>query len=223
MHVVANLCIVFVLVGLSVAVFTVDLSHVFLTVSAPVYNGNRDRSYVSLVINVHDGGEYIEPIMKILEERGVQATFFINGVWTKSNMALVEKMGKAFELGNHGFAHENISSLREADQRARIRNTHDLVKGITGTGMNLFSPPLGGFSRNTLRAAQSLGYTTIMWSKDASSKNSDSIFANATRDVRGGDLILLQPSGHTVDALPKVLDYYISNGLSVVKVSQNIG
>ena len=92
--------------------------------------------------------------------------------------------------------------------------------------MNLFAPPSGAYNSTTIDVADELGYKTIMWSKDTidwRDKDTDIIFQRATNNVTGGDLILMHPTEATLEALPKILDYYRSNNLTVCTVSQNIG
>ena len=222
---VANTCIAVILVSLSVVILTVDISSIYLTVSAPVYNGNRSRNNVSLMINVNWGTEYIQPMIAVLEDKGVSATWFLGGNWAKRNMGLTQKLGKEFEIGNHGFTGKEMRYMSEASQRNEIRNTHDVIRSITGIETNLFAPPRGSFGRTTLRVAENLGYRTIMWSKDTQDwrdQDEHLVFVRATQSLRNGDLVLLHPTAHTLRALPRIIDFYLINGFNVVKVSENI-
>ena len=70
-----------------------------------------------------------------------------------------------------------------------------------------------------------MGYKTIMWSKDTidwRDKDIKTIINRATKDVCGGDMILMHPKKHTLEALPKILDYYEKGGLTAVTVSECI-
>ena len=65
-----------------------------------------------------------------------------------------------------------------------------------------------------------------MWSKDTIDwRDSDQklIFNRATKNLENGDLVLMHPKEHTLLALPKIIDFYIESGFSVVTVSENIG
>ena len=227
----ANICIAIVIISLGAVVFTADLNHIFLTVSAPVFSGNRRNSNVSLMISVSDNAEQVREMMEIFQERGVDATFFVTGDFVLRNMAVVREMAKRFEIGNHSFTHKDIRHMRENDQRTHIFTTHELVRNVTtederaGFEMTLFSPPFGSFGRSTLRVAQSLRYTTVMWSRDAtdsSYNNGELVYQRATVNVMNGDIILLQPSIYTVHVLSRIIDSITGQGLGLVRISDNL-
>jgi len=227
-----NICIAVVIISLGAIVVTTDLNSIFLTVSAPIYSGNRRSSNLSLMINVSGNSEHVVEIKEILVRYNVDVTFFVTGNFALQNMGLVRDMAKQFEIGNHGFSGTDIRNMRESEQKAQIWNTHEMVRSVTATNnsdgleMRLFSPPYGSFGRTTLRVAQALGYTTIMWSRDATDSNymnDELVFQRATVNVMNGDIILLDLNAHTIKALPRIISYYLERGFGVVRISDNIG
>lgn len=91
--------------------------------------------------------------------------------------------------------------------------------------MSLFSSPYGHDSDEVIKAAESLGYNVIQWSKDTTARQDQDmalIFERATDGVCGGDLVLMHPTAETVKALPSILQNYLENGLEPVRVSVNI-
>jgi len=220
-----NICIATTLLVLTLVVFMVDITAIYLTVSAPLYSGNRDRNNVSFMINVHGGEEYVTPIMEVLESKDVGATWFLSGNWVTRNMQTARDIADRFEIGNHAFSHRDMRNMRESDQHAEMQNAREVIKSVTGEHTSLFAPPFGSFGRSTLRVADRLNYTTIMWSRDTidwRDTDPDLIFNRATRNVRNGDLVLIHPTAHTLLALPHIIDYYLSNGFNIVPVSRNI-
>lgn len=118
--------------------------------------------------------------------------------------------------------HKQISYERN---REEVVVTHELVKEICGVEMNLFAPPSGSFSNDTLEVCENLGYKTIMWTKDTidwRDKDSDLICARAIKNPKGGDLILMHPTEKTVDALSSIIKFYVENGFKLTTVSENI-
>ena len=92
--------------------------------------------------------------------------------------------------------------------------------------MKLFAPPSGAYNISTVDAAETLQYKTIMWTRDTIDWRDNDIsliFNRATKNVSGGDLVLMHPKKHTLQVLPTIIDYYKSVGLDVCTVSQNIG
>ena len=94
-----------------------------------------------------------------------------------------------------------------------------------GIDMSLFMPPSGSYGAQTLEAAESLGYTTIMWSKDTidwRDHNTSLILSRATKNMQNGDIILMHPTENTREALQDIVKSYQNSGFSVVTVSENI-
>ena len=191
-----------------------------------IYNGNRNGNVVALSFNVYEGSETVEKILGVLEEKNVKATFFIGGCWADDNMDTVLKiLEKGNEIGGHGYFHRDHSKLSEEENRAEMEMLHALVKRNTGEDIKLFAPPSGAFSTTTLKVAEKMGYKTIMWSKDTidwRDKNADTVYSRATKNVAGGDIILMHPKQHTLEALPKIIDYYEKIGLKAGTVGECI-
>ena len=60
-----------------------------------IYRGNTENANVSIMINVYWRTEYLEPMLDVLEEKGVNATFFVGGVWAVQNESLLKKIHSA--------------------------------------------------------------------------------------------------------------------------------
>ena len=189
-----------------------------------IYNGNKESNKVSLMFNVYWGSEYIEDILNILNNYNVKTTFFVGGQWVEKEIELLNKIiDNGHEIGNHGYFHKDQANLSYDQNYDEIKVNHDLVKVHTGIEMNLFAPPSGSFNKATIESACSLGYKTIMWSKDTidwRDKDSNLIFNRATKDIIGGDLILAHPTFHTLKALPLILEYYKINSIIPTTVSE---
>ena len=96
------------------------------------------------------------------------------------------------EIGNHGYNHKDHTKISKQQNLDEISNTHTLVKNLADIDMNLFAPPSGSYNKQTLEIANSLGYKTIMWSKDTidwRDKNANLIYTRATTNLANGDLI----------------------------------
>lgn len=192
----------------------------------PYYTGDLNSRNVSLMINVYWGSEYIDPILEILDEKGIKATFFIGGLWaSKESELLIKIFEHGHEIGNHGFYHKEHKNLSLEKNQEEIYITHNLIKTLTGVEMNLFSPPSGSFSRTTLEVAKNLGYKTIMWTKDTvdwRDNDANLSFSRAVKNLHGGDLILMHPTKATVLSLGEIIDFYVQKGFNLTTVSKNI-
>lgn len=205
--------------------FSVDKASI--TVSSgknePVYFGNRKAKKIAIMFNCYEGAETIPEIEKVLNSYNFHATFFFGGCFADDHPDLIKKLFEdGHEIGNHGFFHKKLSKLSYDTNLSEIKNTHDIIKSMTGIELKLFAPPAGDYSSTTLKACNELNYIMIMWSKDTIDwldKTSKSVYNRATRDIRGGDFVLMHPFSHTLKALPDILDYYVREGYVVTTVS----
>ena len=225
---VSNFAIIFMLTILSLVTLNFNsISVVGKKDNEAIYFGNKNSSYVSLMINVYWGTEYLDSILETLNKYDVKCTFFVGGTWAEKEQSYLQKIfDNGHEIGNHGYFHKNQDKLNYDANYMEINSTHNLIKGLLNIEMNLFAPPSGAYNNATLQSANDLGYKTIMWSKDTidwRDKDENLVFSRATKNVCGGDLILMHPTEHTSRALPKILEYYSNNNLLATKVSKTLG
>lgn len=224
-----NIVLIMLIIGVFFLAFTSEIKSVFNannTVKA-YYNGNTKNNNVSLMINVYWGTEFVEPMLEILKEENVKCTFFVGGTWVSSNPEILKKIyNDGHEIANHGYYHKDHKLLSAERNQEEIYITHKLVKETIGVDMNLFAPPSGSYNTTTLQIASNLGYKTIMWTRDTidwRDKDANICYTRAIKNAKNGDLILMHPTQHTLDALPKIIEFYKENGFNLTMVSETIG
>ncbi len=190
-----------------------------------IYRGNSENG-VSLMFNVYWGTEEVYRILDILDGYEAKATFFLGGSWADDNGDCVKEIAaRGQEIGSHGYFHREHDKLNLEGNYSEIKTSVDFLSLISGQKIALFAPPSGAYNENTVTAAERLGLKTVMWTKDTidwRDKDAELCFRRATKDVKGGDLILMHPMAHTAEALPEILEYYRANGLRPVTVGENI-
>lgn len=224
---VVNIFMVVLLAGLSVlAIWGGNLLVNTSTVSGVYYNGDKSSKNVSLMINVYWGTEYLDQMLEILKENDVKTTFFIGGTWAVLNEDMLQKIYQdGHEIANHGYHHKDHDKLDENGNLNEISTTHTIVKELLNVEMNLFAPPSGAYDKTTVSVASSLGYKTIMWTRDTvdwRDKDAELIYSRAIKNASGGDLILMHPTEKTVEALPRIIEWFKQNGFNLTTVSQTI-
>ena len=206
--------------------FNVDAKVVSSSGYSAIYRGNTTNKNASLMINVYWGTEYIEPMLEVLKQNNIKTTFFIGGYWAAQNENLLEKIvNDGHEIANHGYYHKDQAKMTVERNKEEISLNHQLIKSLCGVEMTLFAPPSGSYNSNTLEAAESLGYKTIMWSKDTidwRDKNTQLIFNRATKNMQNGDLILMHPTQCTYEALASIITAYQDAGYTLTTVSNTI-
>ncbi|MEG1612766.1 MAG: polysaccharide deacetylase family protein [Clostridia bacterium] len=227
--IIANSVIIFVLIVLFAATLSGNSAIEVLNKGKKeaVYRGDEKKAEVSLMINVYWGTEYVLPMAKIFEAYGYNTTFFLGGSWLSENIDMVVELDKlGFELANHGYNHKNHKSLSVEENRKELMVTNNVLCKIIGRQpVKLFAPPSGYIGENMMNVCEKEGFEVIMWSRDTidwRDKDSNIIYSRAIKNMKNGDLILMHPTAHSLEALPNILNYCKQNGFKVVTVSQNI-
>ncbi len=223
----ANAIIACMIIGLFVLTYSGETLNAYSSnVNEAIYKGNTDTKNISLMINVYWGNEYLDTILKTLEENDIKTTFFIGGTWAEKYPELLRKIYEyGHEIGNHGFNHKDHKNITYDNNLNEIKNTHELIKKLINIDMNLFAPPSGSYSQTTLDIANSLNYKTIMWTRDTidwRDQDSELIYSRAIKNASGGDLILMHPTEKTAEALPKIIKELKNQGFNLTTVSNCI-
>ncbi|HZK34529.1 MAG TPA: polysaccharide deacetylase family protein [Bacillota bacterium] len=221
-----NLVAITILIISLVFITINDSTAVFGTIIDPVYKGNENNPYIAFECNVVWGTEYVPQMLDIFASNDIKITFFIGGEWAEENHELLLRMvDEGHEIGNHGYGHKHHSKLNQEGNTSEIQMAEDIIKDIIGIRTSLFAPPYGEFNDVTLRAAKSLGYKTIMWSKDTIDwrrDGVDKIKQRVLNNPENGDLVLMHPTADTVKALPDIIETLHRLGFKVTSVSEAI-
>ncbi len=132
----------------------------------PIYRGNSAKPMVAFMINVAWGDEYLLPMLDILKETGVKATFFFDGTWLAKHADTAKSIiALGHEVSNHAYTHPDMSKLGEARQREEIGKTEALLKNLGVTNV-WFAPPSGDYNSSTVKVASEFGLRTVLWTLD---------------------------------------------------------
>ncbi len=193
-----------------------------------VLSGPRSSRAVSLTI---DDGPHplVTPLMlDILRRANVKATFFVVGELVEQYPELARMIVRdGHELGNHTYSHIPLTGLNPRGVWAQLRGCEVAVQRACGVKLRWFRPPGGDCTEETLRGAQALGYTTVLWTDNAGDWRdigSSAITANALQGLGGGGIILMHQDGvESVKALSAVIAGAQALGLSLGTVSDAAG
>ena len=192
-----------------------------------IYAGDKTSNKASIMINVYWGNEHLEKMLDIFQKYNIKTTFFIGGSWALENQDMLKKIKDlGHEIASHGYSHKEHSKLGYEENFIEIQKCHNIVKEILGVDMELFAPPSGSYNQNTIKAATSLGYKTIMWTRDTidwRDKDANLIYNRAVTGATSGDLILMHPTDCSADALSKIIENLQSKNLKITTVSETLG
>lgn len=166
-------------------------------------------------------------VLEALREAGATATFFLVGEQVERNPALAaEIVAAGHVIAVH--AHRHRSSLRLAPRtfEADVERGIDVIAEATGSVPDVHRAPYGIYSPAALAAVRRRGLHPILWSRWGhdwrGSATAESIAAEVTEGLRGGDVLLLHDADHysardswraTAAALPAVLSRIEAAGL----------
>jgi polysaccharide deacetylase family sporulation protein PdaB len=195
---------------------------------AAIYSVQTEKKMIALTFDISWGEKRTEPILKILEDKGVKkATFFLSSPWSKSHPDIVNHIVKGgWEIGNHGHKHVNYSSLNDEEIRTQIKTSHQILNEVTGQSPTLIRMPNGDFDKRVLRAANELNYTVIQWDTDSldwMNPGVDNIINRVVSKAHPGDIILMHASDsckQTHEALPVIIDQLRAKGYEFVTVGE---
>jgi peptidoglycan-N-acetylglucosamine deacetylase len=172
-------------------------------------------------------------LLEVLNRHGALATFFMLGRQVQERPQIARAVAAAgHEIGNHTYTHPNLIFCSRTQIEAQLRSCTRLLDDIVGPHSKLFRPPFGGRTPQVLSIADRLGLTPVMWritAYDWHPDPADTLVERVSRQVRGGDVVLLHDGGHvamgadraqTVIATDKLIARYQDEGYRFVTVSE---
>jgi peptidoglycan-N-acetylglucosamine deacetylase len=165
-------------------------------------------------------------VLAILARRGVQATFFLVGQRAKSQPDLVRRAAAAgHELGNHTWAHTDLTHLNEASARGALERTHEFIVGLTGRAPTLCRPPYGRIDSVGLEVCAALKYGVALWSDHVTGSNARANVDTVLRQATPGSIVLAHDGGSEPNAalmtqLDRLIGAMADEGYTFVTVSQ---
>ncbi|HEY7358246.1 MAG TPA: polysaccharide deacetylase family protein [Ktedonobacterales bacterium] len=195
-----------------------------------IAHGPTDRPEIALTFDDGPSPEYTPPLLAILRQSHIPATFFMLGRAAQRSPDLVRAVVDAgHAIGNHSWDHPYLTRL-SADQIFRqLSATREVIEQVTGICPSLFRPPYGYYNRRTLAAAQALGHSAILWNVDPvdwSCPGSAAIITRVLSRLTNGAIILLHDGvsdeeasrAQTLEALPQIIEAGQARGFRFVSL-----
>lgn len=159
-------------------------------------------------------------LLEGLEQRGVQATFFLIGKQIEGNEDLIRQMADGgHQIGIHTFDHVELQNLSPDEVSRQLDSTRAALREILGDREFLLRPPYG-FVGDDLPAQA--GSPLILWSVDPEdwhNRNVQREVAHIVSHVQDGDIILMHDIfPESVDAALQVVDQLHQAGYAFVTV-----
>ncbi len=203
-------------------------------------SGGGDPRALALTFDDGPDPSYTGPILSVLEQKRVPATFFVIGENAVNEPSLLKRMiADGDEIGNHSYTHPNMAEVSSLGVRLELNATQRLIEAYTGRSTRLFRAPYFGDAEPTTAdelgpavAAQKFGYTIVGLHVDPGDWRTPGVQAIVDRTVqqvkqgsseRSANIILLHDGGgnraQTVAALPLIIDRLEADGYRFVTAS----
>lgn len=152
------------------------------------------------------------PILAILRQYGVKATFFLIGDRVLRHPELAREIARdGHVIGVHGFEHKSLYGLTAAEVRRDLMKARDAVIEVTGVTPYLYRPPFGALDQTQVAEASRLDMRVTMWTNiggaDLGAASGEEVTARTVSAATDGGIIMLHEGlQHTVEALPSLIE-----------------
>lgn len=205
--------------------------------------GKSDAKKMVLTFDDGPHPKYTRQILDILDRYKVVANFFVVGIEAEKNIPLIKRIyNSGHELSNHTFTHPNMATVSRQRAFLEMDATRLLLEAVTGRSTIMFRAPFNADSRPEtmeelipVALSRTKNYLTIGenidpldWqAEEVENFNADSIFNRVVRMKDNGNIILLHDAGGdrsaTVEALPKIIEYFHKEGYTFTTVADLMG
>ena len=193
--------------------------------TAELTQGEDEAPLIALTFDDGPSSATTPALLDGLARRGVHATFFLVGSMAADNHDLVRRMSdEGHQIGVHTYDHslsKGLTGLSEAQFRAQVDTTRDLLTALTGQTQYALRPPYGFVDDSVRRWAEG---PIILWSvdpEDWKDHDVERIVASVVERVEDGDVILMHDIYQaSVEAAVRIVDALEEKGFCFVTVEQ---
>lgn len=198
--------------------------------------GSRASNKVAITFDDGPSEEFTLPILDILKEYDVPATFFMVGKHVEKYPHVAQRVvEEGHTIGNHTQNHRNLPTLSTLELQKEVMEATATMTEITGVYPKHVRPPRGMYDDRFRRLAALLGQEIVLWSISTRDWRFGVTPAYIERlvesKVRGGDIILFHDSGAlvrseggdrraTVLSLANVIEIIRAKGLDIVSLEE---
>ncbi|MEW9698618.1 polysaccharide deacetylase family protein [Paenibacillus sp. SI8] len=191
----------------------------------------KSKKMAALTFDDGPDKKYTDKVLDILRDYKVKGTFFILGEKTRQYPGVVKRINQdGHALGNHSWNHPNLSKLSQQELRQEIKKTDEAIREVTGFAPMLLRPPYGAASDQVKKEITASGHTLALWSIDTldwAGTSSADIIKAVKSGPKENAVVLMHTGGgrngnldNTIRALPKIIEYYQSQGYDLVTLPE---
>ncbi len=173
----------------------------------------------SVILTFDDGpSRILSQILDVLKDENVPSMFFWQSRLLHNERPWLRVIKEGHTIGTHSINHKDLVKLPFDKQLKDLQTSVNVIENVTGEKMYYFRPPFGRYNVDTIKAAQQLGLTTVMWriaSIDWELKDKpQQIICNVVDHLEDGAIILLHELKQTLHILPELIHEIRQKGYS---------
>ena len=190
------------------------------------------RGSKQLALTYDDGPNdpHTQRLLEVLARHNVHATFFLIGRYVQQRPDIVRELVKAGHvIGNHTFTHPLLIFKSGREVRSQLENCDRALTDAVGEhsicSVRLWRPAPGGVAHRPANGTRTHHVERDRLRLECTLGRADR--RKVTRQVRGGDVVLLHDGGHrefgadrsyTVTATDRLISRYKSEGYEFVTI-----
>ena len=195
----------------------------------------KEKKLIALTFD--DGpSKYTKKLLESLNEKNVNATFFLIGDNIRNYKDVLLVMNEyGEEIAIHSYVHKLFTRISDEEIHKQIELTKDEIHSITDVDINLIRVPYGSLSERVLDVIANENLTSVLWDVDSLDwklRNKDKIYNYVLKKLKGNQIILMHDTYETsVEAAIKLIeklqdeDYYfvtVSDLLNIKSCNQKL-
>ena len=187
--------------------------------------GTMAREDPRVALTFDDGpSEYTMSLLDGLRERGVKATFFLQGQCIEGREGSIRQMQEDGHLiGNHTFHHVQLTKLSDEQAKQEVVSTSNAIFKITGIYTAFIRPPFGEWKKGLDYNVTMIPVLWTLDSRDWYTQNTPVIVNEVMKQVDDGDIILMHDCFQTsVESALQIVDRLKEQGYEFVTVDEMI-
>ncbi|MBU1651038.1 polysaccharide deacetylase family protein [bacterium] len=170
---------------------------ILMRIALPGAIFRADAGNNQLYLTFDDGPdpEVTPPLLDLLRDYGVTATFFVVANQADWWLELVRRTAaEGHAIGLHGLKHRSGYGLSNRKLWRELSDLREALKQADVSVLPAYRPPFGHIRPDTVGYLRKRGVSTILWSNipgDFRPLNTDQLHRKAMRGARPGDILVL--------------------------------
>ena len=137
-----------------------------LAENSPIWKGPSDKKQIALTFDDGPTPEQTIPVLNILDNYAVKATFFVVGKKAETYPDIILRLSQQrHDIGNHTYSHPNLTQLSYHDIKEELVKTNRILERIIQKPVQYFRPPGGKLNKKVKQVLKTTHMENILWGR----------------------------------------------------------